>query len=813
MLWDENSGKTKDNKIYHNNFVNNADQVEPDSSPLYNAWDNGYPSGGNYWSDYNGSDLYHGSGQNLIGTDGIGDTAYSICNYNQDHYPLMGQWSLDTTAPTCSITNPTSLNWLYTTDSSIDLSGISSDNTGVTGVTWKNTATGMYGMATGTTSWSITSISLGTGNNGFNRIYVNASDGAGNVGSVTIDVYRDNTPPTVTIISPAVDPYYTSSGIVNLSGSMSDNYQVTAVTWKNMATGSSGTANCGFYTWSITEMSLNAGSNLVYVNATDGAGNIGSDIITIIRDNVNPTVAITMPTSSPIYIATTPYTMMSGTASDNTGVTSVTWVNSLGGFGTASGTTSWSIASIALTQGSNVINVTSHDASGNTASTTKTIVYDPTAPTITITSPTSNPTYSNGNKTIISLGGSASDNIGVTSITWSNAATGESGTANGTTSWTISGILLKMGSNVITVTAHDSAGNSGTDTITVNRTAPSWKTIYITSNSQFATQASNNGWLGNGTQSNPYVIYDYDINASSANGIDIRNTNVYFIIRGCNITSTTDSYKGIYISSVTNCCIEDTTVIHGTYGIYASSCTNTVLDSCSVTFATGSGMYIAVCNGVTITDCIASSNSNNGIQLVSCTVAVISGGEMSSNSLRGIYVAAGNNTVISGTQTSSNGYEGIYLTSASSVSTKNVTVSGVISTSNSRSGICLASCKYVTITGSNFSSNDNTGYAGIFVNTGTSVELTITENDLWNNYYGVYLKDSTNIDVYLNDFLSNTHQAYDNKGSENSWNMTGIGNHWSNWVSPDNNSDGIVDSPYIIDANSQDNYPLVSPYT
>jgi len=59
-----------------------------------NVWDNGYPSGGNYWSDYNGTDLRKGPGQNVTGSDGIGDTPYIINTNNQDYYPLMMPWSV-----------------------------------------------------------------------------------------------------------------------------------------------------------------------------------------------------------------------------------------------------------------------------------------------------------------------------------------------------------------------------------------------------------------------------------------------------------------------------------------------------------------------------------------------------------------------------------------------------------------------------------------------------------------------------------------------------------------------------------------------
>jgi len=78
---------SSNNTLYHNNFINNKVQVESDES--INVWDNGYPSGGNYWSDYKGTDMYSGPYQNETGSDGIGDEAYVIDKYNRDNYPIM----------------------------------------------------------------------------------------------------------------------------------------------------------------------------------------------------------------------------------------------------------------------------------------------------------------------------------------------------------------------------------------------------------------------------------------------------------------------------------------------------------------------------------------------------------------------------------------------------------------------------------------------------------------------------------------------------------------------------------------------------
>ncbi|MGD2066349.1 MAG: NosD domain-containing protein [Candidatus Bathyarchaeota archaeon] len=63
--------------IYHNSFIDNTVQTSVTSSSC--TWDDGYPSGGNYWSDYIGTDA---------DGDGIGDTPYVIDEGNQDNYPL-----------------------------------------------------------------------------------------------------------------------------------------------------------------------------------------------------------------------------------------------------------------------------------------------------------------------------------------------------------------------------------------------------------------------------------------------------------------------------------------------------------------------------------------------------------------------------------------------------------------------------------------------------------------------------------------------------------------------------------------------------
>ena len=193
-------------------------------------------------------------------------------------------------------------------------------------------------------------------------------------------------------------------------------------------------------------------------------------------DTVAPTVAITSPTSGATFSTSATPLTLGGTASDNIGVTQVTWANSRGGSGTATGTTSWTASGIVLQPGSNVLTVTARDAAGNTRTASLTVTLtDTTAPSVAITSPTPGATYSTS-ATPLTLGGTASDNIGVTQVTWANNR-GGSGTATGTSTWSASGVVLQSGSNVLTVTARDAAGNTRTATLTVTYSPPTFTDI------------------------------------------------------------------------------------------------------------------------------------------------------------------------------------------------------------------------------------------------------------------------------------------------------------------------------------------------
>ena len=164
-------------------------------------------------------------------------------------------------------------------------------------------------------------------------------------------------------------------------------------------------------------------------------------------------------------------------ASDNSGVTgyyislnSTVPSTSANGWTAITSTTDY-YADVSYTlsseDGNKTVYVWFKDASGNISDAANdSIILDTTAPTINITSPTSEDTYTT-ESSVIAIGGSASDTTsGVNIVIWEND-NGGNGVAGGTTKWLTSSVSLLLGENVITVTATDEAGNTGTDQITV----------------------------------------------------------------------------------------------------------------------------------------------------------------------------------------------------------------------------------------------------------------------------------------------------------------------------------------------------------
>jgi len=185
----------------------------------------------------------------------------------------------------------------------------------------------------------------------------------------------------------------------------------------------------------------------------------------------NPLTLVVQAPASPTAASTV---AISGTVS-GAGTIKVIWSSNRGGSGTAQGSLSWTIASIPLSTGDNVITITASDSKQNQVMRSLTVMReqpvapsgpDSTPPSVSIVSPATSSFSTSAGSVVVS--GTARDNVKVALVSWSSS-TGGSGTASGTDNWITPAITLYVGTTTITIRASDAAGNTSWRSITVTR--------------------------------------------------------------------------------------------------------------------------------------------------------------------------------------------------------------------------------------------------------------------------------------------------------------------------------------------------------
>lgn len=281
----------------------------------------------------------------------------------------------------------------------------------------------------------------------------------------------DTERPTVTISTPTDGAILTSTS-VTVSGTASDNVAVekVEVSWD----GTSWLLATGTTTWSAS-LTLDIGSNTIYVRATDTSGNLETASIGVaVVINTPPTAAIFVsPPTGDVDTLFTADASSSSDAEDPPEALEVRWDWEADG----AWDTSWSTEKTAQHQyaepGAYTIRLQIIDSGGLMDTTTKEVVVasapvDTTKPAIAVASPRDEATLAS---LMVAVSGTASDDVAVEKVELSTDATNWV-QATGTTSW--SGTLgLTEGLNTIYVRATDAAGNTETETIHVTvETAP-----------------------------------------------------------------------------------------------------------------------------------------------------------------------------------------------------------------------------------------------------------------------------------------------------------------------------------------------------
>ena len=428
-----------------------------------------------------------------------------------------------------------------------------------------------------------------------------------------------------------------------------------------------------------------------------------------------------------------------------------------------------------------------------------------------------------------SFGNSASENNmtnnGCGVYLYSSNNNGVSGNYIKANNW--SGVALDYSSNNNSVSGNNITANNRNGVVLGHSSNNNNSIIgnYIAANNMngiglYHSPNNNNSISGNNIVANNMngVYLEYSSgNSVSVNNITANNDDGIYLfssnsnsVTGNNITN--NGRDAIYLDSSSNNSIVGNTLTanirHGVALVYSSynsiignvftndglgawgSYGNIVEDN----FVNGKPLvYLESVSGFTV--------ENAGqVVLVNCDNILVENLNISSTST-GIDMWNITNTRIAGNNITNN-YDTIHLSYCS-----NITIAGNNITNNTH-GLVLRWSSSNIISENNITTNDEWGIYLL----DSSSNNSIVGNNITNNDRGIWLETSNN-KFYYNNFIGNIQQVY-YSGYANVWDdgYPSGGNYWSTYAGKDANGDGIGDTPYIMNVNNRDRYPLMKPY-
>jgi parallel beta-helix repeat protein len=268
---------------------------------------------------------------------------------------------------------------------------------------------------------------------------------------------------------------------------------------------------------------------------------------------------------------------------------------------------------------------------------------------------------------------------------------------------------------------------------------------------------------------------------------------------------------GIYLSGSNNDRIYNNTLtntgIHIFYSFQNEVQGNTVNGKPLVYLENAKNQIVSNGGQVILIDCfnivvenLDLSNASEAILLLYTNNSTIANCTIEDN-LEGITLWECKNTLIFRNNITGNGmysnYGGIALSGSpnSTVDQNNITLNGY--------GIVYLDGSIVT--GNVIANNTTTGISYCESNN------VITGNTMANNTLLDIMLLGSNNQIYYNNFAGRSFRIQ-SSGLKNTWDDGYKGNYWGNYNGTDANHDDIGDTPYVIDENNTDHYPLMTQY-
>ncbi len=339
--------------------------------------------------------------------------------------------------------------------------------------------------------------------------------------------------------------------------------------------------------------------------------------------------------------------------------------------------------------------------------------------------------------------------------------------------------------------------------------------------------AESEEWDGDGTEEHPFIISGYEF-TTAGHAIRLEDTTLHWEFRDNRCIGTAGEWCVVAILNSYNGMVINNTISWGAVGIHIAGGGNFTIRNNTVYSSAMSGIIIeegsdyeiddnevygvplggiyvgnptdnVIASDSFITNNYIHDNPGNGIMLEDCTRITVSGNIIEDNADSGIQINHDSNVIRDNT-IRFNDY-GINV-----VGDHNVIEDCIIS-NNTMRGIRLSGASFNNISDCEISDNDQQG-VWIYSSNNNRIFNCMFSN---NGGYGIDIySDSIGNAVEWSEFEGNGEgcQVCDD-GTENLFQY----NYYSEWTTPDDNTDGIVDDPYEIDGDAlnSDLYPRASP--
>ncbi len=430
--------------------------------------------------------------------DGDASAQVRVTNVNGNSATATHEYSVDSAAPTVTINTIASDNIINASEAAAGVT-VSGTSTAQTGQTLTVTLNGTNYQTTVQTdgSWSLTlpaSDLTALANNGY-TLTATVSDLAGNLGSASKGVTVDTTAPVISFNTVAGDDVinnveHIQAQIISgtATGAVAGDRLVVTIAGQQYVTSTDASGNWSVGVPASVISGLADGTVTISATITDSAGNSSTQTHNVQVNTAAVSLSVSTISGDNIINAAEAGSALtlSGTGTNfATGTVVTVLLNGKGYSATIQSNGSWSVnvpaADVAaLSDGTSyTVSASAQDSAGNSATASRSVAVDLTAPVISInTVSTDDRLNAAEQQQPLTLNGSTSAEVGQTvTVTFGGKTYTATVAANGTWALNVPAVdlaALGQGAQTITASVNDRAGNPGqaTHALTVDTVAP-----------------------------------------------------------------------------------------------------------------------------------------------------------------------------------------------------------------------------------------------------------------------------------------------------------------------------------------------------